>query len=589
MAYSKDTAKRDFDAAKGARQSWERRWYLAKRFLSGDHYLYFARMTGKLVKLTSTADRVRRNVDLAYSYRRSLKNKIVQDPNWAVQPNDWSSEDAVEHAKQADFTLRFFWNHLEMKKQLKNLVGEALDTSRAFLYIDWDEKLDPKSDVGDMFVRVLSTFDVYIPKGYASLKEAPFFFVSSRRSVRDIQQDEAYDFQDEGEEEPNRMRVTADNKKASSEFKSALEHESGSGEGSGDTALVVDCYYKTTENQFGGYVGLSSFVAETGVMLREVDLPYSRYPVFEYAPEEEVDELYVTSWMERTIELNKSIDKMISAIETYAVKFKPKYMMPKGSGVKKISADQEWIEYNASFPRAIGTLSPPPFPTEPNNLITMMTSFLSDITGLHEASVGKIPSGVRAAKMLEALQMGDMENVSDPVDNLTVMLRDVAEFIFELVAVKQITKRALSMPGSDMKINILGARGFDENTGDPADADEVVKIEPLRVQINMEPAMGYTAFGKRSAALELFQAGALPVEELWKYYAVSNISDLAEKMENRLNMALRQQMGNVPPGGAVAPDGGDGMMENGEPMASSPTGPSVPTAEVPNPERAVRP
>lgn len=585
MAYDKTKLKQDFDAAKGARQSWERRWYLTKRFLSGDHYLYYARHTGKLVKLTSTADRVRRNVDLAYSYRRSLKNKIVQDPNWAVQPHDWSSDEAVDEARNADFTLRFFWNHLQMKKQLKNLVGEALDTSRAFLYVDWDEKLDPKSDVGDMFARVLSTFDVYIPKGYASLKEAPYFYVASRRGVADIQADEAYDYKEEGETKLNREMVTEDNKKSASEFKSALEKESGSSDSNG-TAIVVDCYYKTTENEYGGSVGLSSFVAESGKLLRETDLPITRYPVFEYAPEEEVDELYVTSWMERTIELNKSIDKMISAIETYAVKFKPKYMMPKGSGVKKISADQEWIEYNASFPRAIGTLSPPPFPTEPNNLITMMTSYLSDVTGLHEASVGKIPSGVRAAKMLEALQMGDMENVSDPVDNLTVMLRDVAEFIFELVSVKQITKRALSIPGAEEKIDIMGARGFDQNTGNPGDS-EIVKIDPLRVQVNMEPAMGYTAFGKRSSALELFQAGALPVEELWRYYAVSNISDVAEKMENRLNMAIRQQQGIGAPG--MTPPMGDGGMGNGEPVATTPTAPSVPTAEVPNPERAVRP
>lgn len=528
---------KDFEEVKDNRREWDRRWYIAKRFLSGDHYVYYSRNAGKLIKLSSTPDKVRRSIDLSYAYRRSLKNTIVKDPTWSVIPTQWD-ESGEEEAKKANHVLRKYWDILRLKALCKEVVGNGLDCSKGYLYIDWDDNLDPKSKIGDMFAKTLSTFDVFFPLGYSSINDSPIVYVTSKHNVDDIRKNPA--FKEFFEANPD-AEIAPDGKVAASDYEAALNTERKQ---DAKTKILVDGYTRLMEpNSLGGYVNLTTFTLDKQI-LREVETPYSRYPIFEYAPEKETNEPYVTSWMERMIEVNKIIDKMASEVENYVIKFKPKYLIPKGSGVRKISSNNDIVEYNASFPRAVGTLTPPLLPSTPFDLIAISKGWMEDILGLHEASMGKIPSGVRAAKMLDALQMGDVQNVSDPVDNLQVMLNEVAEFIFELLTVHQVTEKELGyISGTKEMLKIASVNTYQaSNEGEvaPEKPGGVFVIDKYKVQTSLTPAIAFSEFGKRQTLLDLFDRGALPVEELWKGFNFSNIPEIAEEMESQLNQRLQE-------------------------------------------------
>lgn len=496
-----------------------RDWYINERFVRGDHWIVFNKTLNRIQTLPGTSDNeVRRTINKIRSQVRSVKNFIKRNqPRWEAHPID-ITDDAFKEAKKYNKVLKHYYETRYFPALLTDVIVNALKYSVGILEGGVIDKLGKQ--YLDFWVD--DTFDIFFDPAATTVQSCRFIIKAVKKPISTIK--EFYGVE----------KVASDNKEAASEYKDWLENEKynrASAKGSEDlqTAIVKELWIKWVE---GNQVRVKIITTTGSQVLKVQEVKYRRYPFFVYNPEKISNAIYSDAWVKDLISVNKSLDKTVSQIETYIQRMLGgKYLIKQGVEVSSITDNgAEKIYYKGSTAPVQQNLQP--LPAAPFTFTQSCERWIEEFGGAREASLGRVPGSLQSGKGVEALQAADAATVAEPIENLETFLREVSEFILEIIEDYQIASEEIVFDGEAIK--------FIGNVQNPP-ADALV-IKSRKVDVKIVPEVAYTEEARRDWIMRLAEAKLLDPQTVLEYFSFSNIDDIINRVNKQKEEEFKQEM-----------------------------------------------
>lgn len=262
----------------------------------------------------------------------------------------------------------------------------------------------------------------------------------------------------------------------------------------------------------------------------------TRFPFFRLPSDVEPLKMYGQGWVKNLISPNKLLNQLESQVAEYNdLMNRGKWVSDKGAGVRVINNNNgQIIEKKRGFDVIQASISP--LSAAIFKQIENASMYMEDMGGAHDATMGRIPTGAKSGKALEALQVGDSNNLSEIVENLEEFLEDVYEYILELVSKKyQFARRIITTTGSGEKefIDIIGseAKGAE---GESLAPEGALVVEPKNmVDVKITSWLAETQEARREALIKLFELQAIDLETLLQGYAIGNVAQVIQRVQRQ--------------------------------------------------------
>lgn len=268
------------------------------------------------------------------------------------------------------------------------------------------------------------------------------------------------------------------------------------------------------------------------VVIRDELMEYSDFPFLAYQPERYGGQIYHAAWIEPLIQLNKALDGAISNrqewLETFA---KGRWLVRKDAKMSVLrNKNGQIVQYEGQAPTMLQASS---LPQEANVHIADMERYMEDIGGQHSESLGRLSGGATSGVAIAQLQAADLNNISEPVDNLKTMLEEVAYRILSLasdyLALKTVSDEnnvPIKMVGANLSASLEKRSKAEGGRG----KIEAVKIKPLRnIEVEIIPGSAFSDLQMRQDLIELRNAQVpIPDEFILKAYKLGNTRNLLD-------------------------------------------------------------
>lgn len=530
--------------AQKARQLRDFEWYMNYQFQEGNHYVYYNTTTNKLEKKPRQKGEVRMVINKVKSTVRAVQNYSTRfNPKWEILPGGLNPE-VISNARRAGKFMDFFFRTQHLEIVLQGIVDSALNTSVAFVELDWDENAE--DGLGQVMVIEHDSFDIWLDprsKIYQGLIKGRYIFKGITRSLDEIANDERYDKVTEDKKARdedgrkvkfNRELVKSDSELAASDMKARILRKEGlTGEEKTKRSTVYEFQlYDDDKNEKGGHVQLFTYAGDQ--VLRDEPLDQKCFSIYCLQVPQDTKKIYHRSWVADLIPLNKALNRVVSQQIMYvnqALIFR--ILAEKGHGINKFTNEMgDIMEHNKG--RAVTQMQPYPLPADANQLESRINSYIEDMGGAHEAALGRMPTGARSGKVLESLQAADSNNLSGIRIAIESFLSVLGSAILDIVADKyvasriaEITDPEISEDGSKQKyISVVGA-GAPEEVKEDSQHTIINKGNTLQVKIGSW--LGHTMEAKRETLFELAERKIIPSDEVLRQFEFPNIEDLSEK------------------------------------------------------------
>jgi len=332
------------------------------------------------------------------------------------------------------------------------------------------------------------------------------------------------------------VNVKADNKPSASQYKTLLENERHNGESAGakdlETAIVKETWLKWKDE--AGDVKMRKITTCEKQVLDIEDVNYRQYPMWSYCAEREAGVMYPDSWIKDLISPNKSLDKTVSAMETYIQQMLAgKWMIKKGVEVSTITDNgAEKIYYNGSVPPTQMNLQP--LPSSVERYTNMLEGWIEEFGGMRAASLGRNPGSLQSGKALEALQSADAGVVAEPIENMEILLQKMGRFILEVISDFQVGSQILTEGGEDIKY-------IGDVEGAPEDA---LVVKPTDVKVVIVPEIAYTEEAKLGRLMQLAEGGLIDPETVLEKLNFTNIADVMDRIKKKKEQEYQENIVN---------------------------------------------
>lgn len=573
------------NGAAETRKGHERRWYDNNYFDDGYHFRYVSRQENKIVdwaEKTSIYNPLRA-IPKASRQTRGVVNLLVSrdlipvvypekvnksaypmmrqpDPKTGQVTNVSPEYEAAVKEAQRIAKTSGHWIDEEFKNQMvkeKLTLMGLLASRHSVSYIKiWPDAIDEKinSEVRD-------AFDIYTLGQMNELEDVPFIIEATPRIVAEIKADERFD-------EDQLMQIHPDNRHASSEVKEAYLTSRYGGRPKSDQAATLiqkEAFIKEYLNEdnremirkqkdggdilknrkMGDPVIRHTFTAG-GIWLRDEYLDMSTYPYvdlrFEPGP------LYQVPLIERFIPTNKSLDMIVSRIERYA------HTMGVGIWQKRKGED---FNINNKAGGQIVTYKSVPFqqmrleglPPMFFNYIELLNSFIEE-QGVSTTTLGKIPTGVKAARAIESLKESEYANLVTANQMLKQCVKRIAQKFLDIADDYFVQPQSYFYleKGEPQYFDVIGSAALSKRKDVSLETPE--DVTPLskdyNVDIEIQSGLAYTREGKKEAArelgdyiIQLAQLGVVPpslltqyLDKLFEIYQFGIGSEVIEEMED---------------------------------------------------------
>lgn len=492
-----------------------RDWYVNERFVRGEHWIVFNKTLNKVQTIPIQNGEIRRTINKIRTQLRGTKNFIKKvQPRWQAHPLGATDED-LNNARKVNKILQYIYRTLKFPLILTDTIVSGLKFSAGIIeggVVIEDEKKKIKFWHDD-------TFDIYFDPFAFDVQSCRYIFKVFKKPLTSVQSNPNYII---------KGNLTPD-KESNLNFKELLEREKYGEKtamsGDLESILVKELWIKKNGK-------LKVFTNTGNQLVRVFEPKYRRYPIFVYNPEKDAGAIYSDAWIKDLISINKSLDKGASQIEAYIQRMLAgKYLIKQGVEVSTITdKGAEKIYYKGSVPPS--QLNLQPLPAAPFTHLNNLERWLEELGGAREATLGRVPGGVQSGKALEALQSADASTVAEPIENLEKLLEDVAEFTLELIADFNIASKRIIEDNEE--IRYTGTEG-EKIKG-------VLKIEPTQVKVKIVPEISYNEEVKFDRLLRLAEAQIIDPQTILEKLAISNVSDVIDRMEKRKQEEYKQEM-----------------------------------------------
>lgn len=570
--------RRMIDDAKKQRTKFERTWYDNNFFDDGYHFRFVSRKTNRIIDLTNSGSSMpnqMRAIPKASKQIRGMANLLTgTNPHPVVLPEkvlkaNFISQDGVfdqaayEAAKKnsahvAKRTGHWLYNEFEECDLSTILVDMIIIAAKES--VGW-AKIVPDAIHEKIITTTQDAFDVYLKANVKDKEHSPFMANVYPQSIDEMKANELFD-------QEALSRITPDNKYASSEIKDAYERSKYGGiyspSDANATLLNREGYIKeyldednisTIANQQDGQLILNGRkrgdpvirqVFEAGeVTLRDKYITLKKYPFVDFRFEP--GSMYQVSQIERFIPSNKSLDAVVSRIEailhTMVVGV---WLKQKGQSFRITNqSGGQVVEYDGVAPQQAQSAN---IPSYVFNFIGLLNSFIEE-QGLSTATLGKIPSGVKAFAAIESLKESELSNLSIPLKMLQKTVKEISELYLDYAHDYFVNPQTVynTEQGEPDYFDIIGVNGIEQRKAlkmeVPQEATPVSKDFRVRVEIENEAA--FTEEGRKSQTLDLINALApflqgellnpevvkLLLKETLDRFKVGSIQDITEALD----------------------------------------------------------
>lgn len=542
--------------SKQAMQKPHLEWYFNYRFQDGDHYLSYNAVTNSLIPTPRKRGEVRLVVNKVRSSIRAIQNYATSTkPKWEITPGDLDDE-TIKRARRMGKVMDYIYRKLKLEGMVSGVIDSGLNTSVGWVEVDWDDKAE--NGLGQVRVRLHDPFDVWVDRRaylYAGRVVGRWMAKTTVKSLDEIMNDERYG-------KKARIDVKPDEELAVSELKQKiLRKELGADEKAVKRGTVKEFYlWDDDKNEKGGHVKLFTYAG--GKQLVEEDLKDREFPILCYQITMNPLKIYQRSWTADAVPLNKALDRALSQkIMWVNQALVWRIIAEKGHGVSQVTNEiGDILEINKG--REFKTWETPTLPNGFDRLNDELSSYIEDTLGAHDAALGRLPSGARSGKTLEALQAADANNLSGITQSLESFLSVVGERVLDIVAEKYVTSRIAKIAdpeeGSEY-MKVIGEGAPEEVKTD----DATIITGDNEVIVKIGSWLGYTKEAQLDTVMRLAEAGVLPAEEVLRQLEFPNVEELSEKA--RSQRLEQHEMDLAVAGHAQGQQGGAGQAQE-DPM-----------------------
>lgn len=328
--------------------------------------------------------------------------------------------------------------------------------------------------------------------------------------------------------------VAADNKDWESEFWDLLEKErtnKWSGESKElDTTIVKEIWLRWSENW---EIKVRRITTCKWYILDVYNPKFRRYPFFVYNPERAFNSIYSDPWIKDLISLNKSLDKTTSAIESYIQRMLwGKYLIKKWVEVSSITdrwAEKIYYKWNVKPEH----MQLQPLPYTSINFTSNVEKWIEELGGIREASLWRNPWSLQSWKWIEALQSADASIVSEPVENLEEFLREVGEFILDIISDYWIVSQSVYSEWKEYNFTWKNWATLEWITVINRDA---------KVDVVIVPEIAYSEEAKFERMMKMVELWILDPQTVLEKLSLSNISDIMERVKYRKQQEMQDEL-----------------------------------------------
>ncbi len=568
-----------FEAAKKNRQVMDWNWYIYENYYKGNHYIQFNKKTNQIVTPPRPKGQIRLTINKIYSYCRAIRNFVTSyRPRWEVASNS-TAEEVVNSSKKSAETLDYYYDYLKMPRLIRGVSLYTIKFGIGFWQYGWDEEAEGlDNQTGEVAVWVRDPFDVYMDKAgmeTGDLQNCRYIDIAVSKPVQEILDNPVYSKKLEADD------VSGTTVRAASEMKQILIRDQypdtfSSEDELKDVILHETLYKKKVKGETEVWV--ASWIE--GHLLRNEKTEFSKYPLIPIPSDDNANEIYGEGYIKNLIPIAKARNRLESQIVEYNnLVNRGRIIADKGAGVSKITNETgEIIEKNVGS--TITEMRPAGLAPDIHTQINRLNNYDEDISGVKEAFMGGVPTGVKSGVALESLKAQTANNLQDVKDNVEYALAQLGEAILELLANKLVVPRQLrttNRSGEQDSFKIVGQVGVEPNQ--EISDDTYVIGNQNRVKVIIGSDLAYTREGRVTRLDKLLETKVIdPTTYLEELEFGGDIATIAERAKKaRFEEAMLNQSGGPMAGmpGQAPQDGAQGG-QGGNPPQGAPQGQGEP-------------
>lgn len=564
-----NVAKPAFNLAADSRRRYDQEWMARNLFWRGFQFSRYLPSTQTVVLSSRQSARI--PVNLVASQMRAIRNQVTSfRPKFEILPTNPNNSSAQTQARYAQRLLDYYFDKLKLKMKIKETITQALLYSIGGPWqITYDEV---KKEIR---IYLIDPFDWYVDPMAEDSEDAEFQIKAVRGALPKVIHNPTYNIWARKEISGGDSRIAA------SEYKQfmiqAVKTVSPNQNTDSAQLILKEGYFRRYKDDGSVYMVHCIWTDQNFTPLLYEELDEEEYDFVPYRGDLNPKELYGESWIKHIMPINRVINSLESSAFEYNYRVaKGRIVVDRDSGVRTINnVHGEIISKNRGA--VVQAMDMPALPSAVQEQITRMWRYMEDVSGIHEASLGRVPSGVKTGVGIAELKQADATSQDDLVDNLEDFLADVAFKMLQKIA-KNYTNfkviKDLGVREGDEKYFV--AIGRDYGKGKKKSGDELghpgqVKIGPdwfdvaeigddNNIRVTVGSWLGYTKESLQQKVIQYYQLSLIDQKTALKLLEFGQIDDIVQ--QTRVEMMLKKPP--VPgPNGEVQPDQmGLAMSEN---------------------------
>jgi len=552
-------ARPSFQAAAAGRTRYDQEWLGRNLFWRGYQFSRYLPQTQTVVLATRQSARV--PINLTAAYMRSIRNQVTSfRPKFEVLPTVPNSKSAQNQARYAQRLLDYYFDKLKLKMKIKETVIQALMYS---IGGPWQIVYDEQK--GEINIWLLDPFDFYMDPLAEDPNEAEFMIKAVRVPLGKVVNNPDYSLM------ARREIVSGDSRLAASPQKQFMIQTTrivpSRPGGNSPTLILYEGYFRRYREDTGKPYTVKCIWGEVNsVPLSYEEIDEEDFDFIVYRGDITPKEPYGESWIKHVMPINRVINTLESSALEYNTRVaKGRIVVDRDSGVRAIhNVHGEIIAKNRGS--QIQALDMPPLSISVPQQIERMVSFGEDISGVHAATLGRLPTNVRTGIAIAELKQSDSSSQDDLVDNLEDFLTEVAMKMLKKIAQNYSSYKVIKdlgvREGDEKYFAVIGQkfgknkRRSGDELGHPgqvrigADWFDVAEIgDDNNIRVGVGSWLGYTKEALQQKVLNYFQIQLIDQQTALKLLEFGDIDSIIQ--QTRMEALLKKSVQNPAQPGEV--------------------------------------
>lgn len=397
----------------------EPQWFVNTMYYKGFHNLKFNKDTNTFVRDKNPLDFF---INLTYLSVRAVRTAIMKTrPTWDVEALPYARRDNEQNTVCGEF-LSFQYKETRLQHVTNQLLINGL--VKGIGVVEYGYNHDGDDGRGEFWVKSLDPFDTYIDPFCTCKKDCRYIIktvckpLESLLSAKDTEGQSIYDkkiLEEEGET----------NKTTDSDYKNLIPGNEKNSKTK--NILIREGWFRTDEG-----IRVITTTSKGEIIRNELtDLDDLYFEFFQ--PDIDSNSIYGEGWVKNIVPLNKGINYLETSRLEYNIKLnKGRFLIPKGAGVRTVTNIHGEKIYYSNRNLKPEIITSPPLGGDIDRQLGALNGYMQNLGATNEASLGRVPAGVKSGVALQELIASNLAQLSDLGINLAETLARVGEAFLKM-------------------------------------------------------------------------------------------------------------------------------------------------------------